>query len=396
MERVLLIGLEFVEPLFSGNGVLTHSVVRGLLQIGYDVTVLCARPEGTAHQVNASMSKYEKLHVISVPVPDSTWRRLDIKSAWKELAANVSEISELSHETFRYVFGVDWSAIPTYRAIQSKLSGQPHLILLVFRVFSRSRELLTSDEESTFYQTRERDAIDIAAATFVLSHVDREELITLCDNASQKFHVLVPPLRQDMYDICAASPDLRHSGERKYLICNVRLSPEKNAIQFAHIVAVLEKNGTLKKAGLVPVMIGTICDPQYAAEVQAILPETTIIVDTFLSTHKMLEYLHQAALLVHPPVYDAYGMTIAEAAAVSTPAIIHENHIGASSLFRVEQDEIFTADFTTVETAVAKLTEILDSPDTLKRIGENAHRRTLSWTTSEYAQQLDLQLKALS
>lgn len=397
--RVLLIGLEFVEPLFSGNGVLTHSVVRGLLRIGYHVTVVCARPESTPHELNPTMAIFDQLRVISVPVPDSTWRRLDRKSAWKELAENVVASSvAATDDEYQYVFGVDWSSIPTYRAIQSSLNGSPGLILLVFRVFSRSRELLTSKDESAFYQDRERAAIQAATATFVLSHVDQAELITLCQNHDQEqtFHILVPPLRQDMYDICTRSPKLRVENERRqYLVCNVRLSPEKNAIAFAQIASCLEKNGTLKKTGLVPVLIGTIVDQDYAARVKGALPSSTILMDRFLSTEEMLDYLHQAAVLIHPPVYDAYGMTIAEAAAVSTPAVIHQSHIGASSLFRADEHEIFTADFSNLEAAAATIQRLVEAPEQLHRVGLNARNRSFSWTTTEYAKQLDERLNTL-
>ena len=120
------------------------------------------------------------------------------------------------------------------------------------------------------------------------------------------------------------------------------------------------------------------------------------MLDTFIPSCEMLDYLQKAVLMIHPPVYDAYGMTIAEAAAVSTPTVIHENHIGASSLFRSHENEILTTDFGNVETACAKIQDMLEQPQMLEKIGENAQRRSLSWTTTEYAKQLDAQLKQLT
>ena len=45
-QRVLFIGIEFVDPNFSGNGVYSRTIVKSLLSLNkVDVHVLCGRPD---------------------------------------------------------------------------------------------------------------------------------------------------------------------------------------------------------------------------------------------------------------------------------------------------------------------------------------------------------------
>ena len=45
-QRVLFIGIEFVDPNFGGNGVYSRTIVKSLLSLNkVDVHVLCGRPD---------------------------------------------------------------------------------------------------------------------------------------------------------------------------------------------------------------------------------------------------------------------------------------------------------------------------------------------------------------
>jgi len=51
-------------------------------------------------------------------------------------------------------------------------------------------------------------------------------------------------------------------------------------------------------------------------------------------------------------VYDAFGMTVAEAAAFGVPTVLHYESIGATSLFRQDCDEVFYGDMSSTEAAI--------------------------------------------
>jgi len=430
-KKLLLIGLEFVQPLFSGNGIMTQSVVQGLLGIGYHVHVLCARPSSSSlsniststncdhskvikisnnEEENNYMKKHPNLTVLVVNVPPSTWKRLDRNSCYEHLAAGALEqITTTFKETpnYDYVFAIDWSAVPTIKILQKNhiLSSSTYFIFLVFRVFSSSKELCSCEDDYMFYVTRELEGVRKADVTFALSHVDQMTLHRVQqenhdnekngNNRIKEVHVHVPPLRNDFYRQCyqmptshptSSIPDVEQR-KRKYVLCNVRLSPEKNALLFATIMKELSDQGTLETLNLIPLMIGSICDEEYAKLVYDTLPPETLIVNTFLSSQDMITYLHQTVLMIHPALYDAYGMTIAEAAAVGVPSLIHHENIGASSLF--QNGEIIMCDMTSLQVMMECVKCHLKEEEKMTEIAEKARRKALSWNVEEYARGLE-------
>ena len=406
-KNALLIGLEFVSPIFSGNGIMTQSLVRGLLESGYHVTVLCARPDSWKEEnevhVDSStketcLESHPKLHTLIVPVPNHTWKRLDKHSCWQHLAEGAPKVMKnISHKApWDYVFCIDWSSIETIHALQEckHVSTSVPLVFLVFRIFSRSHQLLKSVEDQHFYIEKEVDAVNRSDITIVLSHVDKFSLQRIhserLDSIQKQkaFHILPPPLRFDFREQCQNSAHT--TSERKYITCNVRLSPEKNALLFAKVMKLVAEKEILRKLRLIPLMIGAVCDLSYAEEVKKYLPTETVVVEKFLSSSELITYLSQTLLMIHPPTYDAYGMTIAEAAATGTPTIIHEESIGACSLFKADKGEIILGDFSSVDNALDSIEKVLllSSPNYLGQVGETARQKALSWTVSEYARAL--------
>ena len=455
-KSVLVTSIEFVQPLFSGNGIMTQSVVRGLLSLDYHVTVLCARPashkdEKVVIESNDNvndMDQHQYLHqqqqqrmddnpnltVLVIDVPSSTWKKLDRYSCYEHLAEGAlhafqqkkkeedpdhPSVVDDNHDhcptsfSFDYVFAIDWSTIPTIDKLKEHniitTSSTTTFVFLVFRVFSSSKELCSTNDDYTFYTTREIDAIEKADITFVLSHVDQKSLqkiqqlssSTMSSSSSlstslsaKPLYVHVPPLRNDFYLKCQSLQSNHYlttraiqQEKKKYILCNVRLSPEKNALLFAKMMKRLSDQKVLSSLNLTPIMIGSICDETYAKEVYDTLPPETIIVNKFLNSDELITILTKTALMIHPPLYDAFGMTIAEGAAIGVPCLIHHENIGASSLFRSEKDEIIEEDLTS-PTLLHKIQCHLASYDKLNKISQNAKLRALSWTVKEYAEGL--------
>ncbi len=279
-KEVLIICLEFIQPLFSGNGILCQSLARGLLHTNR-VTVLCARPSDHSNEpilIESSnnstpgerIDDHPNLTVVVVDVPPSTWRKLDRNSCYEYLASGcVEKMKKNSPKHYDYVFAIDWSAIPAVDILKengiilssevpSSSNNDSVFIFLVFRVFSSSKELYSSEDDYMFYVNRELDAVNRADITFVLSHVDQVKLtnihreqVKLTDGKEvdksivtmKELYVHVPPLRNDFYHQCqkltdssnVLSPQSKIQEKKKYILCNVRLSPEKNALLFAKV-----------------------------------------------------------------------------------------------------------------------------------------------------------------
>lgn len=410
LRRVLVIGLEFVEPLFSGNGILTHSVVRSLMRQSYDVTVLCAQPnirQTTSNNpttLNSNSTTYheaeqsQNLRIISVNVPGEKWKRLDKGSAWKEMAENAPESVILNEHfgKFDFVLGIDWSAMATYNALKSYnlLPESSIYINLVFRIFSKSKELIKSSDDEHFYHKSEVVAMEEAAVTFALSHVDKKELNNLIEDkdydpvSHPTINVLIPPLREDFLRLAKSMTYTSMDYSRKYLLFNARFSPEKNLVLFAKMMKKLSDDGYLKKWNVTPLLIGSICDTDYANLVRSLLPSEAKVINDFLQPEELLFYLKQTVLLIHPPVYESYGMVIAEAAAAGTPTIMHKDSIGVSSLFSVDKGEIITTDMSSLRKATSSVIKIMSYRNYLSEVGQKAQNRAFEWTTEDYGAML--------
>jgi hypothetical protein len=469
LGNILFIGLEFVEPIFSGNGILTHSLAQGLLDVGYNVSVICAQPSlfdkeetknngktNGIHRISSDNDrtnaptpsssmmfphslvepfKRKQLRIFPIPVPAHKWKRLDRFSAWEEMAYLAPDeiVNKYTHEAvllfdeIDFVFCIDWSAIPTYDSLSNTFLSlsRARLVYYVFRVFSMSSEIFTEQHCLEFYQRRELQALQKADLVLAISHVDKMALEKLIieygKNISNQgtrlgeqnheteipmeLHVIVPPLRSDLlrllqYD--AHNPSaigVPMRKQRKYIMCNVRISPEKNAIVFAHLMRILSHRNILHKYNFRPLLVGVICDHNYASKVRATLPPETKWITDFLKPSDLIAYMQESVIMIHPSTYEAYGMTIAEAAAVGTPSLIHFENIGASSWFRESQEEILTTDMTCLETISNKLLQILEDQNSgiahLNRVGKNAQQRALMWTTSDCAQCIGERLKRI-
>jgi hypothetical protein len=181
-NHILLICIEFVQPLFSGNGILTQGLVRGLLAQSqqYHITVFCARPESKkndpieimttnidnnastrtrTHESGINDDPYStarmdgRLNVLVCNVPDDTWRRLDRSSCWKIIAQQAPSLLQpfavKNGIQFDFIFAIDWSALPAVYNLQEAqfFPASAKMIYFVFRVFSASKELCHSHND---------------------------------------------------------------------------------------------------------------------------------------------------------------------------------------------------------------------------------------------------------
>jgi glycosyltransferase involved in cell wall biosynthesis len=448
-NHILLICIEFVQPLFSGNGILTQGLVRGLLAQSqqYHITVFCARPESKkndpieimttnidnnastrtrTHESGINDDPYStarmdgRLNVLVCNVPDDTWRRLDRSSCWKIIAQQAPSLLQpfavKNGIQFDFIFAIDWSALPAVYNLQEAqfFPASAKMIYFVFRVFSASKELCHSHNDDQFYRTNEVLGMEKADLTILLSHVDEKALANevTCSEQIKNTHILVPPLRHDIHcqarirSTCTSTGTINYQldnpandSKPQYILCNARLSPEKNALKFAQIMHKLHENKILTRLNLTPLLIGAICDEEYAKQVCALLPSQSIIVNRFMASHEMSQYLRQTILNVHPSIYDAYGMTVVEAAAFGVPSIIHKECIGASSLLREEFGEIIFGDMDSEAEVSYKYVEsalFLTGRQKLQQVGRNARERALSWSVNDYADELHEKLALCS
>lgn len=92
------------------------------------------------------------------------------------------------------------------------------------------------------------------------------------------------------------------------------------------IAAALSQRGTFKKLGLQPLLLAA-SSSSYAQEIvrefEEKVPEGRVE-RRFMCAEDLAEVFRCTFLNVHPCEYDAYGMTVVEAASQGAPSIMHE------------------------------------------------------------------------
>ncbi|KNC74087.1 hypothetical protein SARC_13355 [Sphaeroforma arctica JP610] len=182
-------------------------------------------------------------------------------------------------------------------------------------------------------------------------------------------HVLLPPLRKETERIAREEhshggllplPDIVTANLEKmnlsttstrFIVSCVRLDRPKNAILFPHLMKqVAEKllsgqphtsesdqphtphpatNATEspeQQPRVVPLLCGSAADPEYAHEVKEALKDAwpqAIVIEDFLTPLQMAAIFQRTLVNIHPCLYDAFGMTVCEAAAFGVPSMVH-------------------------------------------------------------------------
>ena len=94
---------------------------------------------------------------------------------------------------------------------------------------------------------------------------------------------------------------------------------------FVDLASHLHASGDLERLGVTPLLVAATRTP-FAEALRARFREevpTGMLVDTFLTAAELADVFASTRLNVHPCRYDAYGMTVIEAASQGAPSLIH-------------------------------------------------------------------------
>eukprot|EP00055_Hartaetosiga_balthica_P001853 m.2058 g.2058 ORF g.2058 m.2058 type:complete len:475 (-) comp1708_c0_seq1:172-1596(-) len=364
--KVLLVTMEFVDPIFSGNGVLSRMVCAGLEREGHAVKILCGR------KWDIEMHPHQALNITTIPL--TTWGRLDREAGWEEFWKGAKDGNSLACsdvDDVDVILFVDWSSLLVVKQLlesncfSSSGGLNPKIVFMCFRVFSASTSLHRNDDDLQFYKKMEQDSMLLSDHAVFLSRNDQAIMLRE-EGVEMPTSILFPPLRPEfvgwwckqsgstyaefqknngsdksMMTVTDNESGKERGHPRFRLLCCVRLSPEKHALSFVNVVRVLCQRGVVQQLGLVPTLCGSEADGDYARLVKATLRNVCDdcqcecdIIDGFV-THNELQRLFTETLVnIHPSKNDAYGMTIVEAAACGAISLVsNDGSVGAVELF---------------------------------------------------------------
>lgn len=400
-KRVVLVSYEFTYSPFSGNGILARSIVKALLRLGCRVTVWCCKPEVTSQDHHLAVPEIpledqQRLQLIPVQLSaQQGWRQLDEQSAWQKFSLqNLEQRQQLLQEVSSadVLCAIDWTGAKALKSLPECLRDK-RFVYMNFRVYSSG---VAQADRRLWFDTAEREGFEGAAAVVALSQPDREKLREL---GAEEVEVLLPPLRGDLQRLAlgsaadAALPEEVPRRDGRWLLtCVVRLSQEKQALRFVRLIQRLQSSGVLKELGLVPLLAGATGDEAYAAQVKRELLEVNneaIVISSFLTPKALCAIFAHTALNVHPCAYDAYGMTVVEAAACGAPSLLatgaeaHALLQEATVTVEMPQEEQQVP-----EEMVKSLEAALRDDVRLEQLGREAQRKALEWDELAYGRRL--------
>ena len=433
---LLVLSYEFTYSPFSGNGVLARSLVKGLLACGHRVHVLCCRPAPAragddlpiaAPEVSQEHASALVVHGIELS-PEASWRRLDQQSAWKEFAdgarAKASEL--LPKIQGSSVIAVDWSGGAAWRAMRefspSGLTApRPACLYINFRVYASG--LNVADASAAWYDAQERSVLEAADHALALSARDQAALRSLRAAAASppEVEILRPCLRGDLEALArrdaaethaahlppAAAAALaasaaagaaavgREASGRRFVGCLVRASAEKNPQLVAKLLEETNLAAELSSRGLV--LLVSCCGPtgvELARRVRAAAPEAAVL-ESFLGAEALAAVFSATVLNLHPCLYDAYGMSVVEAAAFGAPSVVNQGDcVGAAAL--LGPDGCLELDLAAPLHEVAgALLGWLDDAAALAQRAHHARERALSWGEEAAGRQLSATIERM-
>lgn len=408
-RRLLYISLEYcLADLFSGNGVCARSQVRGLVALSHHVHVLCARPISNT----IPDPSHPLIHITSIPL--SIWYTTDRSCAHQQFANLAAKALNARHDltSFHAILAVDWTGVNVLRALSQQVLSQLSnacipIFYLSFRAYVCMADISSADRD--FYREEETAAVHIALSSngsvVTLCHDDDLTMRALIKTTHlnkriditqhNHFHVIHPMLRREFANIASLDTHriLDQTRTRMYLVSIVRLSEDKGVHRFVQLLRNLQRSNPdiWQTTGIVPVLCGAASQPEYAQAVRNEMKrdiKNAIIIDRFLNADDLATLLQNSVLNIHSGLYEAYGMTIVEAAAMGCPSVVHCEGIGATQLLRAENEEVVQVDVRDEDQFERVVAKLLTEDKWRWDVAKRAFEKAMSWTEKEHVDAL--------
>lgn len=405
-QAIVYITIEYCQAdLFSGNGVCARSQVRHLSASSVRVHVICGRPSTP----NVDDEPHPNISITAIPL--ATWFSTDRASSHTQFARGAARVLQsLNWKNYDACLAVDWTGtnplflLPHDCCFRMRDAAIP-ILYLNFRSYMSMTNI--SEDDRAFYTAAERDAVHLALRSHggIVSLCDADDAVlrSLVPSQSDEtpedqhlsFKVLLPMLRSELATIAyhERGKILNPDRKRTYITSLVRLSEDKGPHRFVSLLRRMQKDDPdiWEQTGVVPLLLGAPSQPEYAARVCEDLKRAVphaVIIDSFLPPNRLADVLQHAVVNIHPALYEAYGLTIIEAAAMGCPSVINRNGIGAAQLLDPAVDAAVVVDMEDEQAVADTVRRLIFDSKLRNHVAHQAFLYATSWTESEYVRAL--------
>lgn len=358
--RIVYISLEYLQPIFSGNGALARMQVSELLNQKNILLLFCGNEYGK-QIIEKSTPNFQ---VISIN--HNSQRDLSLHADYKSFNKGILEKKSSIHAFKPEIIIInDWHAFNA--AIELKNELKIPLIYQFFRIFSRDPNFFSNNAEYEQMRKIEESLVQNATLAVQLS----EDTKNWCVN---NFHVptevLYPPLKNEYISefkkLEQIKPKYFHDPIR--FITFVRISPEKQLEEMLQFVAACDFEWEL-------LISGEKVNQKYWDKINSLINDLQIQNRVrflgVLPIPDLIKQLLDSDAYIHPARYEPFGISIMEAALTGIPVILDISpKIGAGELLS-DNKSCIRLDYLHPKEAASRLKAFIQNPQQWESIGKH-------------------------
>lgn len=416
--RILFLTMDFINPIFSGNGTLSRTQILNLVKRGHKIMVIC--PEGELESDSEAMDKIKIGNLIVNSVEINSSKDLSINSDWQGFNEKcIQEEKIIRKFKPNIIMSIDWHTIDS--AIQLKKDLGIPLLVQFFRIFTYFPEYFKNNEEFNIIREKEILMLKNADVSCVLCKIDRKWAI---EHGAKKTEILYPPVQDGFLNVLRDfemshlnrknnikidSEDSKQTSvavkKKIYKLMTIaRVVPEKKIHRIIPILTSLKKRGFRFTYHLA----GEKLDLAYWKLLQEKIKEYSLEDNVEFSERILLDniipFYKNYDCYIHTSSYEPFGISIIEAALTGCPIFLDEKGlIGASEILiklngknlNEIENGAFLIDYDKPEESAEKMAIILQNSDLLEKTAQLAKTYAKKLNTEKYITNLIQILKAL-
>jgi glycosyltransferase involved in cell wall biosynthesis len=386
--RIIFITLEYMDPIFSGNGAASRFQVQELLNQGHSVLVCCGDEYG--EQTNPNIIDNERLDIISIPIQSRKTLGIDADYSGfcDGLKHNIQKIKDFNADL---MINIDWHSSSFLQSERSNLSFP--LIYIFFRVFGRAPNAFKQKEDFLKIKNFEYKLSKIADLNIQICKNNTQWVLknygvlskTLYMPINPKFIKIADDLLENESSLSKNLVSTAEKYKNKTLITISRLSPEKKVHRLIILLKYLPCEIDLK-------IYGEPVKDEYFSYLLDLIKKNQlnerVNLKGWVQREEIIQDLIKSDAYVHPASYEPFGMSIMEAAYTKLPIFLDiSKKIGAGELLD-EKDACLRIPLDKPKEAANLLSSILYNPANLKRLGLDAQKIAKNLTVSHHIQKL--------
>jgi glycosyltransferase involved in cell wall biosynthesis len=332
-KRLVYLTLDFINPIFSGNGTLSRMQVLGLVKNGYEVMVFC--PSGNLNQDKELVELQHQKSLVIEQIELKKSRDLGIHSDYQgffqECTKRIEKIKAFSPDM---VVAIDWHTID-FAVLLKKQLNIP-IITQYFRIFSYFENDFLEKENFEIIRKKEELMAHEGEISIVLSSFDEN---WVRERGGTSIYLLYPPVLEQNSMI--PQGNLKKNDSMVFQLMTVsRLVPEKKIERIFPIIESLK----LQNLKFTYLLIGERLDSQYWNSLQKEITERNIadviIVKEKIPISELIQFYHTSDCYIHTAYYEPFGISIIEAALAGCPVFLDAaGLIGAAEILIKDSKE---------------------------------------------------------